>query len=160
MENEAARGGQKYGAPDVNGRLGLYFTMSRIPDSSGLFLYIESKSISVRHVSGEMAAEWEIQTLAERFTQKLPSLILVSAFSEMRGDQLRLRGDTKEKPLSPTSTSAAFSVRHFFLSLSTLDDSMRQSLRHRVGAPLAAPSGNSSSYDPVNARRHLAYIEF
>lgn len=77
---------KKYGTPDENGRLGLYFTMSRTPNSTGLFLHIENESISVRHVSGEIVAEWQLQVLAERFTKKIPALILVSAFSEMRGD--------------------------------------------------------------------------
>ena len=76
----------KYGTPDQDGRMGLYFTMSRTPNSTGLFLHIESETISVRHVSGEMIAEWNLETLAERFMQKLPALILVGAFSEMRGD--------------------------------------------------------------------------
>jgi hypothetical protein len=31
-----------------------------------------------------------------------------------RGDQVRLSGETKEKPLSSSSTSTAFSSRHFF----------------------------------------------
>lgn len=77
---------RKYGTPDVDGRLGLYFTMSRTPNSSDLFLYVEDESISVRHVSGAILAEWQLTTLAERFMQKLPRLILVSAFSEMRGE--------------------------------------------------------------------------
>lgn len=77
---------KKYGTPDENGRVGLYFTMSRTPNSTGLFLHIEDESISVRHISGQIIAEWLLQTLAERFTQKLPALILVSAFSEMRGN--------------------------------------------------------------------------
>lgn len=77
---------KKYGTPDENGRMGLYFTMSRTPNSTGLFLHIESESISVRHISGQVVAEWELQILAERFVKKLPALILVSAFSEMRGD--------------------------------------------------------------------------
>lgn len=77
---------KKYGTPDENGRLGLYFTMSRTPNSSGLFLHIESNTISVRHISGEIIAEWQLQALAERFMEKIPALILVSAFSEMRGD--------------------------------------------------------------------------
>lgn len=77
---------KKYGTPDESGRLGLYFTMSRMPNSTGLFLHVESKAISVRHVSGEIVAEWQLQELAERFAQKIPALILVSAFSEMRGD--------------------------------------------------------------------------
>jgi hypothetical protein len=77
---------KKYGTRDGNGRLGLYFTMSRTPNSKGLFLHIESETISVRHVSGEIVAEWQLEILAERFTKKIPALILVSAFSEMRGD--------------------------------------------------------------------------
>ena len=77
---------KKYGTPDENRRLGLYFTMSRTPNSTGLFLHIESETISVRHVSGEIVAEWQLEILAERFTKKIPALILVSAFSEMRGD--------------------------------------------------------------------------
>ncbi len=77
---------RKYGTPDENKRLGLYFTMSRTPNSMGLFLHIEVDKISVRHISGEVIAEWELNTLAERFMKKLPGLVLVSAFSEMRGD--------------------------------------------------------------------------
>lgn len=37
-------------------------------------------------MSGEIIAEWQLQVLAERFIEKIPALILVSAFSEMRGD--------------------------------------------------------------------------
>lgn len=77
---------KKYGTLDKNGRIGLYFTMSRSPNGSGLFLNIDEDHISVRHVSGEVVAEWHIQTLAERFIEKIPALIFVSAFSEMRGD--------------------------------------------------------------------------
>lgn len=75
-----------YGTPDANGRIGMYYTMSRTPNSQGLFLHIESETISVRHISGTLIAEWDLETLAQRFMQKLPALILVSAFSEMRGD--------------------------------------------------------------------------
>jgi hypothetical protein len=77
---------RKYGTSDRNGRLGLYFTMSRTPNSMGLFLHVEVDRISVRHISGEIIAEWQLDVLAERFMQKLPGLVLVGAFSEMRGD--------------------------------------------------------------------------
>jgi len=77
---------RKYGTPDRNGRLGLYFTMSCTPNSAGLFLFIEDKAISVRHISGELIAEWYFDALERRFLEKVPGLILVSAFSEMRGD--------------------------------------------------------------------------
>lgn len=77
---------RQYGTPDINGRMGLYFTMSRTPNSTDLFLHIEEDSISVRHVSGQILAEWQLTTLAERFVQKLPKLLFVTAFSEVRGD--------------------------------------------------------------------------
>jgi hypothetical protein len=77
---------RNYGTPDETGRLGLYFTMSRTPNSTGLFLHIEDEAISVRHISGQIIAEWQLQVLAERFIQKIPALILVTAFSEMRGE--------------------------------------------------------------------------
>ncbi len=77
---------REYGTPDRNGRLGLYYTLSRTPNSMGLFLYVEGDKVLVRHISGSIVAEWQLQTLAERFTQKLRGLIFVSAFSEMRGD--------------------------------------------------------------------------
>ena len=77
---------RQYGTPDINGRMGLYFTMSRKPNSTGLFLYTEDEAISVRHVSGQVVAEWQLEILANRFIQKLPGLVLVSADSEIRGD--------------------------------------------------------------------------
>ncbi len=76
---------KKYGTPDDNGRLGMYFTMSQKPNSSRLFLDIEDETISVRHTSGEVVTEWRLDALAEQFIRKLPALIFVSAFSEMRG---------------------------------------------------------------------------
>ncbi|MDP2207790.1 MAG: MvaI/BcnI family restriction endonuclease [Bacteroidota bacterium] len=77
---------RKYGTRDSNGRLGMYFTMARTPNSMGLFLHIDKSTIDVRHVSGEVIAEWQLDVLAERFAKKIPGLVLVSAFSEMRGD--------------------------------------------------------------------------
>ena len=75
---------KKYGTLDDHGRLGLYFTMSHNPNDSGLYLHIESETISVRHLpSKEIVAEWQLQTIAERFIKKIPALILVSAFSKM-----------------------------------------------------------------------------
>lgn len=94
---------KKYGTPDENRRLGLYFTMSRTPNSMGLFLHIESEAISVRHITGEVVAEWKLQDLVERFTKKIPALILVSAFSEMRGDDEWFKFD-RAQLLTGTST--------------------------------------------------------
>jgi hypothetical protein len=43
---------RKHGTLDANGRKGLYFTMSRTPNSSGLFLEITDQSVWVQHTSG------------------------------------------------------------------------------------------------------------
>lgn len=75
---------KKYGSLDKNGRKGLYYTMSLKPNSAGLFLNVDKKEISVRHISGEIIAVWQLENLANRFLQKIPSLIFVSTFSEER----------------------------------------------------------------------------
>ena len=78
---------RRYGTVDQNGRKGLYFTMSRTPNSVGLFLHIEENAIAVRHIGGDVIAEWQLDNLAQRFVRKMPGLVLVSTFSEMRGDR-------------------------------------------------------------------------
>lgn len=77
---------RQHGTLDDNGRLGLYFTMSGSPNGMGLYLHTEMDKISVRHTSGSIIAEWELETLAERFMQKLPGLIVVNALDMMRDD--------------------------------------------------------------------------
>lgn len=77
---------RKYGTKDINERMGLYFTMSPTPNSTGLFLHVEPETISVRHISGEVIAEWSLDILARQLMKKMPALVLVSALSEMRGD--------------------------------------------------------------------------
>jgi hypothetical protein len=75
---------KKYGSLDKDGRQGLYYTMSLTPNSAGLFLDVQKTEISVRHISGEIVATWQLQTLADRFMQKLPALLFVSTFTEER----------------------------------------------------------------------------
>ena len=75
---------RKYGSRDKNGRLGLYYTMSLIPNSAGLFLRVEDSKISIRHISGEVIAVWDLSILAQRFQKKIPALIFVSALTEER----------------------------------------------------------------------------
>jgi len=75
---------KKYGSLDKNGRKGLYYTMSLTPNSAGLFLDVGKTEISVRHIEGEVIAVWKLEILSERFMQKIPALIFVSAFSEER----------------------------------------------------------------------------
>ncbi len=75
---------KKYGSYDKNGRLGLYYTMKLKPNSAGLFLHVEDLNISVRHISGEIIAIWNLSTLAHRFQEKIPALLFVSALAEER----------------------------------------------------------------------------
>lgn len=77
---------RKYGKPDKDGRLGMYFTMSRKPNSSGLYLEVDEEAATVKHTSGTVVASWRLETLAEQFARKFPALIVVSALSEMRPD--------------------------------------------------------------------------
>jgi len=73
---------KKYGSVDSNGRKGLYYTMSLKPNSAGLFLEVTKTEISVRHKLGKIIAAWKLKDLAERFIQKIPSLLFVSAHTE------------------------------------------------------------------------------
>ncbi|KAA6319622.1 hypothetical protein EZS27_030507 [termite gut metagenome] len=75
---------KKYGSLDKDGRQGLYYTMSLKPNSAGLFLDVQKTEISVRHISGEVIDTWQLSDLADRFMQKIPALLFVSAFTEER----------------------------------------------------------------------------
>lgn len=78
---------RKYGSLDQNGRLGMYYTMSKKPNSQGLYLQIKDDTVSVQHISGEAIAEWGIEALVERFIKKIPALLLVSADSKIEDDK-------------------------------------------------------------------------
>ncbi|MDR2251747.1 MAG: MvaI/BcnI family restriction endonuclease [Endomicrobium sp.] len=75
---------KKYGSIDKDGRKGLYYTMTLKPNSAGLFLDVGKTEISVRHISGDIVAVWQLQTLADRFIQKIPALLFVSTLTEER----------------------------------------------------------------------------
>ena len=75
---------RKYGSYNDSGRLGMYYTMSLTPNSAGLFLTIDSENISVQHISGEVIATWKLLALSERFSQKIPALLFISAHTEER----------------------------------------------------------------------------
>jgi len=75
---------KKYGSYDQNGRLGMYYTMSLTPNSAGLFLTVDKEKITLQHTSGEIIATWRLDNLAERFLQKIPALLFVSALTEER----------------------------------------------------------------------------
>lgn len=75
---------RKYGSYDGNGRLGMYYTLSLTPNSAGLFLTVDKEKISAQHTSGEIIATWQLSALEERFLQKIPALLLISAHTEIR----------------------------------------------------------------------------
>ncbi len=73
-----------FGTPDASGRLGLYFTMSFTPNKAGLFLEVGANTVAVKHSSGLVIAEWQLEDLERQFTKKLPALVLVGARSKVR----------------------------------------------------------------------------
>jgi hypothetical protein len=75
---------KRYGSYDNNGRLGMYYTMALTPNSAGLFLSVNEREISIQHTSGEVIAIWQLSALAERFSQKLPALLFITARTEER----------------------------------------------------------------------------
>jgi hypothetical protein len=96
---------RKYGTPDENGRLGLYFTMTATPNSAGLFVRFEENSIDLRHIDGTLIASWNLASLAETFRKKIPALIYVTAEVEER-EGVEYYHYTRAQLLSGTSKSA------------------------------------------------------
>ncbi len=125
---------KKYGSHDPNGRLGMYYTMSLTPNSAGLFLTVNDKEISVQHTSGECIAIWQLATLAERFSQKMPALLFVSAHTEERAGieyfhfyRAQLMQGTKKELLSDL-----FKAGHLLLDL-RLHDKGTSARNHGTG---------------------------
>lgn len=74
----------KYGLIDTEGRPNLYMTLSVGNPGTLLQVEVDSKSATVSHPSGTVVAQWQHTHLAERFEQKFPALMLVSAEVEIR----------------------------------------------------------------------------
>ncbi|HZG53145.1 MAG TPA: MvaI/BcnI family restriction endonuclease [Pyrinomonadaceae bacterium] len=94
---------KKYGTLDENGRLGMYFRMSRAPNGSGLYIDINQQEISVNHVADGTLAAWSLDRLAQRFMKKFPALIVVGALSEFRDDGYEYFHYTRAQVLKGTS---------------------------------------------------------
>ena len=77
---------KKYGSYDENNRKGMYYTITQKPNSAGLFLTCDKQNIQVQHTSGEIILQWTISSVAKKFSQKMKSVILVSAEVETRGN--------------------------------------------------------------------------
>ncbi|MEM3851449.1 MAG: MvaI/BcnI family restriction endonuclease [Methanomassiliicoccales archaeon] len=84
-EMEPLKAVKKYGTEDVNGRIGLYFTMSRFPNSAGLYLDPQDEFVAIKHEDGTEIVKRMYADLAERFAKKLPSLLLIYAHVQCRG---------------------------------------------------------------------------
>lgn len=74
----------KYGLIDSEGRPNLYMTLSAGNAGTALHVEVDKTSATVLHPSGTVVAQWKHTQLAERFEQKFPALMLVSADVEIR----------------------------------------------------------------------------
>ncbi len=94
----------KYGSVDCNGRKGMYYSVSRTPNSANLFFLLNDKEVIVQHTSGEILLKWSIDSVLEKFEKKVKALILVQARVEERDGKeyfhyyrgQLLKGTTKE----------------------------------------------------------------
>ncbi|MHB1090841.1 MAG: MvaI/BcnI family restriction endonuclease [Ilumatobacteraceae bacterium] len=73
-----------YGLIDTEGRPNLYMTLAAGQGGTSLRVEVDSVNATVSHPSGTVVAQWKHTDLAERFEQKFPALMLVSADVEVR----------------------------------------------------------------------------
>ncbi len=125
---------KKYGSKDKDGRMGLYYTMSLKPNSAGLFLDIEDEKISVRHKSGELIVNWDLERLSKRFEQKIPALILVSAETEERDgiEYFKFTNARLLKGTSPELLHEQFGLQNILVDL-RLHDKGTMARNHGTG---------------------------
>ena len=78
----------RYGLIDENNRPNLYRTMSltRTAADGGLFLSVDEKAVHVEDKKDGIVASWDLKSLAARFEEKFPQLLLVTAKNEQRTD--------------------------------------------------------------------------
>jgi len=129
---------RQYGSLDPKGRLGMYYTMLLKPNSAGLFLYVEKEHVSVRHISGNVIAVWSLESLVQQFVRKIPALIVVSAYAEMRGDIEYFhyfRARLMKNP-SPALLADQFREETIFLDL-RLHDAETKARNHGTGFRIA-----------------------
>ncbi|MCX6155998.1 MAG: MvaI/BcnI family restriction endonuclease [Candidatus Kapabacteria bacterium] len=123
-----------HGSLDKDGRQGLYYTMSLKPNSAGLFLEVQKTEISVRHISGSIIATWQLQTLADRFMQKMPALLFVSAFTEERDgiEYFHFYRAQLMKGTSPELLADQFRAENILVDL-RLHDKVTRARNHGTG---------------------------
>lgn len=118
---------KKYGSRDKDGRIGLYYTMSIKPNSAGLFLDIEDSKISVRHKTGELVVNWNLEELAKRFEKKIPALILANAETEERDgvEYFKFTNARLLKGTSPDLLHEQFRLQNILVDLRLHDQGTR-----------------------------------
>lgn len=118
---------KKYGSRDKGGRIGLYYTMSIKPNSAGLFLDIEDSKISVRHKTGELVVNWNLEELAKRFEKKIPALILANAETEERDgvEYFKFTNARLLKGTSPDLLHEQFRLQNILVDLRLHDQGTR-----------------------------------
>ena len=75
---------EKYGSYDKKNRKGLYYSITPQQNSAGLFLNCKEEHILIQHTSGEVIVKWTIDSVVEKFSEKIPALVLVTAQTEER----------------------------------------------------------------------------
>lgn len=78
---------ERYGYIDTNGRPSLYCTANSNPNNQGLFVKVEQETVKLYHVDGTLVAEWSGERLIDRFTNKMPALIIVNTESRINSDR-------------------------------------------------------------------------
>lgn len=76
----------QFGTEDENKRKGLYFTLrnDNSVTQTGLSLFGSEESVSVIGPDDTVVAKWELEKLAQKFAQKMPRLVLVTAKCKMQ----------------------------------------------------------------------------
>jgi hypothetical protein len=108
--------------------------MSLKPNSTGLFLEVQDTEISVRHISGQIVAIWQLETLVKRFLQKIPALVFVSTFTEDRDgiEYFRYHRAQLMKGTSPELLANQFRAENILVDL-RLHDKETRARNHGTG---------------------------
>lgn len=93
----------KYDTLNREGKYEFNYLLSRIPNSKGIYLHFDREVLSLRHVYGETLMEWNVDMLSALCSSKVPALILVSAFCEMRGSFEWLKFEKAQILQNPTA---------------------------------------------------------
>ncbi len=123
---------KKYGSLDKNNRQGLYNTMTLIPNSAGLFLYVTDKDVSVRHIDGTIVVEWALEAVSNQFIKKIPALMLVTAFSEERDgvEYFHFSSAQLMKDTAPALLIDRFKAEHIVVDLRLHDRGTKSARNH------------------------------